>query len=398
MMAMSDLPTLFADITPVPQNEGKEPPVCSIAYAPEFVEAHDYLRALLRTDERSKRALDLTTLCLKMNPANYTVWHYRRRILISLSGEGGGIDDETIEKDLAFADDLGGSNPKNYQLWYHRRALLEIRFGKTSQDDGLEASKKELDYVDRILDDDSKNYHVSHNIISVIAALFGHLNLHRLRTFSKAWSHRQWIIRTMNSPELWKSEVDYSHSKILADPRNNSAWSQRWFATHKGQVAIRKGAADNKCSDLKDKGIILSLDMAGEEVHYAICGAELDPYNESPWRYLIGVLMEQWRSAQSEGNEGEISKVKELIFNSIEQIREMKQSLEDKSLSGVVATAPCVSLISALVDLLEVSIEKKELLEEASTLCRKLAEIDPVRRKYWHKREQGVMNKIAVPN
>lgn len=156
---MIDIPTVFSDITPFPQNEGKEPPVCSIAYAPEFIEAYDYLRALLRIDERSQRALDLTTLCLKLNPSNYTVWHYRRRILVDLGG--GAIDDEVISRDLDFADDLGGTNPKNYQLWYHRRALLEIRFKNTTDENRVDAAKKELGYVDRILEDDSKNYHVS---------------------------------------------------------------------------------------------------------------------------------------------------------------------------------------------------------------------------------------------
>jgi hypothetical protein len=52
-------------------------------------------------------------------------------------------------------------SPKNYQLWYHRRALLEIRFDREAGDALLKVAKKELDYVDKILDDDSKNYHVS---------------------------------------------------------------------------------------------------------------------------------------------------------------------------------------------------------------------------------------------
>jgi protein farnesyltransferase/geranylgeranyltransferase type-1 subunit alpha len=52
-------------------------------------------------------------------------------------------------------------SPKNYQLWYHRRALLEIRFGAEEGDALLKVAKKELDYVAKILNDDSKNYHVS---------------------------------------------------------------------------------------------------------------------------------------------------------------------------------------------------------------------------------------------
>ena len=96
------------DVTPVPQDDGPEP-VCSIAYAPEFVEAHDYLRAFLKADERSQRALDVTTVCVKANPANYTVWHFRRRCLAALSAGSDGIDVERIERDLEFADNLGGT-------------------------------------------------------------------------------------------------------------------------------------------------------------------------------------------------------------------------------------------------------------------------------------------------
>ncbi len=85
----------------------------------------------------------------------------------------------------------------------------------------------------------------------------------------------------------------------MDDPRNNSAWNQRWFATHEGQIAAALTAGESAQS-------VLSLDLAEEEAHYGICGAKLDPYNESPWRYLIGVLMEQWRFAQKDGTDGEL--------------------------------------------------------------------------------------------
>ena len=68
-----------------------------------------------------------------------------------------------------------------------------------------------------------------------------------------------------------------AHKLILQDPRNNSAWNQRWFAVHRGS-----------------KKDTLPLEVARHEADYAILtGATLDPYNESPWRYLIGVLKEQ---------------------------------------------------------------------------------------------------------
>ena len=111
----------LSDIEPIPQDDGPDP-VCSIAYSKEFTQAFDYLRALLKEDVSSKNAvsaLKLTTSCLKLNPANYTVWHFRRRCLIALSSTEGKselddtnaktIDVELMEKDLEFADRLGGT-------------------------------------------------------------------------------------------------------------------------------------------------------------------------------------------------------------------------------------------------------------------------------------------------
>ena len=250
-------------------------------------------------------------------------------------------------------------SPKNYQIWYHRRALLEYRFKGRDESDtvALQVAKTELEYVDKILGDGSKNYH--------------------------AWSHRQWIIRTLNSPELWSSEIEYSHSKVLSDPRNNSAWNQRWFALHEGKV-----------SNVASKGSsVLSFDKAKEEAHYALSGAKVDPYNESPWRYLIGVLMEQWRLVQRGGEDDTVvdtTEVTNLIRESIASIREMKQSLEEQPPTNEHSTGPSVSLLSALVDLLEIFTDEKDMLMEAKNKCGELILEDPVRRKYWLKRQKTI--------
>lgn len=347
-----NIPDVFSDIVPIPQSDGPEP-ACAIAYTPEFVEAHDYVRAVLKADERSERAFELTTICLKFNPANYTVWHFRRRCLVALqctpSDDGdtrATINVERIDKDLEFADKLGGTNPKNYQLWYHRRALLEVRF---KEDERIQVAQKELGYVDKILNDDNKNYH--------------------------AWSHRQWITRTINQPQLWSAEIEYSHSKILLDPRNNSAWNQRWFATHEGKITA-----------------MLSFEKAEEEANYAVCGAQVDPFNECPWRYLIGVLMEQWRWAQREGGLDDKDKASGLLREYVAKIKDMNKVWDNPPEDY--PEGPCVSLMSALVDLVE-TVGDKSSLEEAKTIMGELVVEDPVRRKYWHKRQNTVLSSLA---
>lgn len=205
----------------------------------------------------------------------------------------------------------------------------------------------------------------------------------------KAWSHRQWIIRTLNNPELWSSEIEYSHSKVLSDPRNNSAWNQRWFALHEGNVAYAAVSTGGGTSSS-----VLSLEKAKEEASYALSGAKVDPYNESPWRYLIGVLMEQWRLVQREG--GDVDKVTELIRETIAAIKEMKRSREEGSPTESHSIGVCVSLMSALVDLLELFTDEKELLTEAKVICGELMLEDPVRRKYWYKREKEIV-KLLEP-
>lgn len=64
----------WADIEPLPQDDGGPHPLASIAYSDEYSEAMSYLRAVMAKSEFSQRVMGLTEHIIGMNPAHYTVW------------------------------------------------------------------------------------------------------------------------------------------------------------------------------------------------------------------------------------------------------------------------------------------------------------------------------------
>jgi protein farnesyltransferase/geranylgeranyltransferase type-1 subunit alpha len=114
----------WADVVPVPQDDGPDP-VCPIAYSAEFIETMNYFRAVLQQDERSERALRLTKHVIDLNPANYTAWwaascsfpppfnlrprYFRRLCLEALGNKSDWM------AELRFCDEVSVAQQKNYQ-------------------------------------------------------------------------------------------------------------------------------------------------------------------------------------------------------------------------------------------------------------------------------------------
>lgn len=215
----------WSDVTPLPQNDGPNP-VVPIAYKDDFTETMDLFRAVFHAQERSPRALSLTSHAISLNPGNYTVWQFRRVILEALN-----VD---LLGELDFTQSISNGNSKNYQLWHHRRWVAEKL--------GASATSKELEFTKKILSLDAKHYH--------------------------AWSHRQWVLQSLGG---WEDELNYCDDLLQDDVFNNSAWNQRYFVITRSPVL---GGLKN---------------MRESEVNYTVRAIIARPENESSWRYLRGL-------------------------------------------------------------------------------------------------------------
>lgn len=267
----------WTDVQPIAQNDG-EKPLVQIMYSPEYVKATDLLRAVMASNEKSQRALALTEAVIKMNPAHYTVWHYRLEILRALKPEDipkenrlpaifsqqvnhefdvGGAEKDleglTIE-DYKWLNTVTMSTAKNYQIWHYRQCLKPT-------DSNAEYANlfyaMERFMVEQVLSDEAKNYH--------------------------AWSHLQWIVK--NTPEEFsvslQEEITFVEWLLSQDVYNNSAWSYRYFVFTRNVPSF-------------DEGLLSS------EIQYCQFAISEAPQNEAAWNYLVALYEKYYTGTERE--------------------------------------------------------------------------------------------------
>ncbi|KAJ7929265.1 rab-protein geranylgeranyltransferase [Mycena leptocephala] len=162
------------------------------------------------SDDWSREAFTLTTRILQINPEYYTVWNYRRNILLHGIFPGSSPEEinDLLTEDLSMTTAALKMHPKVYCIWNHRRWCLEnVPDGPGSDTEGdINGWRKtnwdrELFVVNKMLDADSRNFH--------------------------AWSYRRYVLARMPVARPETAELAFTTRKIESNFSNFSAWHQR---------------------------------------------------------------------------------------------------------------------------------------------------------------------------
>ncbi|KAJ5473400.1 hypothetical protein N7475_002966 [Penicillium sp. IBT 31633x] len=325
----------WASVTPIELDDGSSSgsmPLASIAYPAEYLEATSYLRAVMAANEMSERALKLTEDVISMNPAHYTVWIYRAKILFALNKD--------LNEELKWLNDVSLKYLKNYQIWHHRQVLL------SSKAHFLTFPPKEADFLMEMFAQDSKNYHV--------------------------WTYRHWLVRHFR---LWDQPRELEDVEFLlkADVRNNSAWNHRYMLRFGPRDTSLPDAGMVNAGDMstapaeKGKLPVVDEDIVDGELKFAQEAILRAPENRSPWWYARGVLraagrgLEEWEGfvagfvlegavksshavewladvfAESAGKQGEAVKMLTMLKEEFDPIRKNYWDYRIRKLDQVVA-------------------------------------------------------------
>ncbi|KAI0670517.1 rab-protein geranylgeranyltransferase [Trametes maxima] len=208
-----------------------------------------------KTKDWSQGSFDLTTKLLHVNPEFYTVWNYRRNILLNglFPGRTPAEINDLLSDDLSLTTAFLKQHPKVYWIWNHRQwCLQQVPDGPSEEDPEAWRQSywnKELFVVEKMLDADARNFH--------------------------AWNYRRNVLSHMPIRRSEQSELVYTKRKIEANFSNFSAWHQR----SKVLTSMWESGKLDKSRSLEDE-----FDLVKNAMY-------TDPNDQSVWiyhRWLVG--------------------------------------------------------------------------------------------------------------
>ena len=201
-----------------------------------------------------EESLLLTANMLMKNPEFYTIWNYRREIILRLYGDAkmDSISDDVVQKvyeeELRMIESCLKTTPKSYWVWNHRRWVLETMLKPDWE--------RELKLLNYMLDLDARNFH--------------------------GWDYRRYVVAAMHRITS-RDEFDYTTAKINQNFSNYSAWHYR------SKLLTKAFSLDSIDSVESERGNAIRKDL--ELVRNAVF---TDPADQSAWlyqRWLLGKEM-----------------------------------------------------------------------------------------------------------
>ncbi|EOR01112.1 hypothetical protein E3P92_03587 [Wallemia ichthyophaga] len=287
---------------------------------------------------KTAESLDAVTELLKINPEYYTMWNYRRIILLNLFTEiGVDATQEKLSFELMFTLGLLKEFPKVYWIWNHRTWALETlsaTFTDEQADGRLWEWNNELKMVDSLLKLDSRNFH--------------------------AWGYRRQLLTLMNFKEDRNTVSTFPHvlsrDQLLKEKQstlhfiennfsNFSAWHQRT------KILSQLWALDGG----------VSIDDLNEEFDLVKQAMYTDPSDQSVWLYHKWLI-------QQVADEN----IVDVLQRELESINELYE-LEPES-------KWCLESLAHYNKLLHQHTQANELLRRYNEYLTELITIDPDRK------------------
>ncbi|KAI0080616.1 rab-protein geranylgeranyltransferase [Panus rudis PR-1116 ss-1] len=304
----------------------------------EYLALADDVMARRKGGDTSRETFDVTTKLLRFNPEFYTVWNYRRSMMLNaIFPQSSPLEIyNMLSEDLAFTFGLLKQHPKIYWIWNHRRWCLErIPDGPSEEDRNgwrNETWNKELFVDEKMLDADARNFH--------------------------AWNYRRYILATMPSPPPPMSELKYTTRKIEANFSNFSAWHQR----------------SKVLTTLWEAGELDPVKSREEEFELVRNAMYTDPDDQSVWLYHAWLI--------GQGND-----IDRLNY----EIQSIQELLDEQPDSKWCMEA-LVRYKRMLLDKHSAAIEGKDglqkLTDECLDLLGKLRDIDPPRKRRYEELDE----------
>lgn len=347
------------------------------------------MKAILQDKEDcvyTKDELDKTTNILLLNPEFYTVWNYRREILMDL------FEKKTLEKKSALEDDLKlvmsqlKRFPKCYWIWNHRIWCLNQ----------LQASNEanwdfEMAIVAKLLEMDSRNFH--------------------------GWQYRRFLVENIKKKETKDclpgdneekliqlriniKEFEYTTSKINKNISNFSAWHNRTKLIYEIYSTISQLNDKSEFSDISH--IFQSpYNILVHDLELIKTGMYMDADDTSVWLYLYWLLTDKLFVDDLRNTSNDRASYMDILHEQLKLIEELNELEKDDHIDGYdnCWCLKSIVLIKGLIKREECgpAVETDLLLDdEIKMLLERLIEIDPLRKGRYLDQLKGYSSIISI--